>query len=875
MNAAEEPEEDALSALAAAYELLEPLPVAEREAAAAANGIDPGIAAQAIRMLAQPAMETSEVLGEDLQALLSSLALGIMSPPETPQAVNEPAHWNRLPKLGGRPFLDPYVLLEYVGSGGFGEVYRGRHIYTEQEVAVKLLHAHRAGGKDGFAQLQREAKLGAGLDSPFLVKVIDCNRRQGLVYLVMEWISGQNLSRHVKQHGRCPLSETAAILLDVTRGLADAHTAGVVHRDVNPNNILLGRDGRSRLTDLGLARHFDDTQMQRSRNAIGTPPFMAPEQFGALAQAGPTADVYAAGATAYFLATGGYWPRRHDVGSDPKLQALAMTGGMLVWFARCLAEDAANRYADGREMHAALVAALTEAHIEPKIEREVLGSPDSTVVELERDVLKEMRQCILLAEAQPVAEAVVEDPAANALGPASAPDAAPARNYRSRTTALTWLTCAASLVAIAWATWPWSSNAAGRLEDHQVALPQPLPEMLIPVPGNPVPEVGPASPELPKSPGVVLASRIVDVRAEGARRLSQQETHWTLPAVPFGELRDTRLVVDLDGELQDATALQLLPQGIPPERAADGTWCFRLQLEPGDHDLTLQLHAMERSLHLLIPSLPPMLPGLELQRPDHRVGVHYRLPMPDAADALCFVWIRDGLLGGVTEVSRKQFHGFVESPAYSDFLAVDAIFTEWLRRNKTNIPARLQAWQRRLVTAEHLPVTNLHVCEALAFARWLTGDTKGFRVTIPSVEQWIEVASANCSRPVVGTIPFVGSPTLINHRSQTGDALRAWNGREPSGQRLELAPVWSQPDGRLPLYHLAGNVSELCVHPPEVGNTAWPAYVSYLGGDLGSALPEIEVPQTPRRFSVQSTDGRSTHEPMASLGLRLVIEFTP
>lgn len=872
MNRVEQPEDDEFSALRAAYEFLEPLPVAEREEAAAALGLDPAIAAQALRMLAQPAMETSEVLGEDLAAVLHGLAMGVMPEPRIPQPVAEPVQWHQLPKLGGRPFLDPYVLLEYVGSGGFGEVYRGRHVYTEQEVAVKLLHAHRAGGEDGFAQLQREAKLGAGLASPFLVKVIDCNRRRGLVYLVMEWIAGQNLSRHVKQHGRCALAETAAILLDVAQGLADAHAAGVVHRDVNPNNILLGQDGRSRLTDLGLARHFADTQLQRSQNAVGTPPFMAPEQFGALAQAGPTADVYAVGATAYFLTTGGYWPRRHDVGSDPGLLALSMSGGMQVWFARCLAEDAANRYADGREMRAALVAALAEANLTPKLERALASLPNDAAAELERDVLRQVRQCILQAETQPAAESPVEAPCAEAA-PLAAPPALQSAPRQMRPGVVrAWVFSAASIAAIAWSIWQFATAAVPGPQVQHAALPQPGPAEPAPT----IPEVldVPFRPEAPPPPAAVLASRIVAVRAEGAHRLSADEDHLILPAVPFGGVRDTRLVVDLDGELQDAAALQLLPQGVLPERAADGSWSFRLQLVPGEHQLTLQLHATERRLQLAVPSLPPMVPGLELQRPDQRLGVHYRLPLTESGEAMCFVWIREGLLGGVTEVSRGQFRSFVESPAYSDLLVADPVFGEWLRRSNNSLALRLQAWRQRLATAEHLPVSHIHICEAVAFARWLTGTAQGFRVVVPTVEQWCEVASVNCQRPVHGTLPFVGATNLINYRSQTGDALRAWDGRDPSGVRLELAPVWSQADGRLPLYHLAGNVSELCVYAsPADGNPVWPAQVAYLGGDLVSSLAEIAVPQNPRRWSVLAADGKSEHEPMAYLGLRLVIEI--
>jgi eukaryotic-like serine/threonine-protein kinase len=179
----------------------------------------------------------------------------------------------------------------------------------DREVAVKRLHADSPG--DVEQRFVREAKLGASLNHPNLVSVFDTATDEEGVLIVMEYVEGEALARTLKR-GPLPPERVASIVRDVGSALDHAHAQGVVHRDVKPGNVLLRRDGVTKLVDLGIATAQDHTRLTHSGMVLGTAAYMAPEQLEG-GETTPATDIYALGVVAYEALTG----RRAREGRTP------------------------------------------------------------------------------------------------------------------------------------------------------------------------------------------------------------------------------------------------------------------------------------------------------------------------------------------------------------------------------------------------------------------------------------------------------------------------------------------------------------------------------------------------------------------------------
>ena len=204
--------------------------------------------------------------------------------------------------------LPDYELKELIGRGGMGAVYRAQQPELDRLVAIKVLPAATAEQVEGFAErFKDEARLLARMSHPGIVHVYGFGTlADGSCYIVMEHVDGSDLARVVATSGRLTPEHAASITADVCAALHYAHSAGIVHRDVKPANILVTRQGQIKLVDFGLAKQFDLAGGHRTATgtAMGTPDYVAPETLHSGMVVDHRVDLYAVGVMLYNMLTG-------------------------------------------------------------------------------------------------------------------------------------------------------------------------------------------------------------------------------------------------------------------------------------------------------------------------------------------------------------------------------------------------------------------------------------------------------------------------------------------------------------------------------------------------------------------------------------------
>ena len=203
-------------------------------------------------------------------------------------------------------FLGKYKLLDRIGAGGMGTVFKAEHMNMGRTVALKLISAELMNKPDSVARFRREVHMAAALHHPNIVTAYDADQVGRHHFLVMEYVEGSSLFDWLKQHGRLPIDWACECIRQAALGLQHAHEKGLIHRDIKPSNLLLDRNGIVKISDLGLVM-LDapdaESRITREGLTVGTPDFVAPEQARNPRSADIRADIYALGCTFYFLLT--------------------------------------------------------------------------------------------------------------------------------------------------------------------------------------------------------------------------------------------------------------------------------------------------------------------------------------------------------------------------------------------------------------------------------------------------------------------------------------------------------------------------------------------------------------------------------------------
>lgn len=269
---------------------------------------------------------------------------------------------------------DRYELIERVGDGGMATVYRAVDLQLRRDVAIKVMHPHLAARLDARNRFSREAQNIARLKHPNIVDVYDFSvSSDETSFIVTEFVHGETVSAYTAAHG--PFMPQAAALIGhaIAGALVHAHAAGIVHRDIKPDNLMVSRDGQIKLMDFGIATAVDMEGMTATGAIVGSPAHMAPEQIEG-EELDHRCDIFALGIILYFLATrrlpfaaanahalfrqileGQFeLPSRHNPQVDRQFEAIVL---------QCMARHRADRYSSALDLQAALQAYLRQFRI--------------------------------------------------------------------------------------------------------------------------------------------------------------------------------------------------------------------------------------------------------------------------------------------------------------------------------------------------------------------------------------------------------------------------------------------------------------------------------------------------------------------------------
>ena len=203
----------------------------------------------------------------------------------------------------GDIFADRYEIIEDLGEGGMGRVYKAIDQKINETVALKLIKPEIGFNTKAIERFRNELKIARKISHRNICRMYDLGEEGFLQYISMEYVAGEDLKRFVRRAGQLTSGKAVFIAKQVATGLTEAHRLGVIHRDLKPQNIMIDQDGNARIMDFGIARFVDSDKLTGSGVMIGTPEYMSPEQ-AEIKEVDKRTDIYSLGVVMYEMVTG-------------------------------------------------------------------------------------------------------------------------------------------------------------------------------------------------------------------------------------------------------------------------------------------------------------------------------------------------------------------------------------------------------------------------------------------------------------------------------------------------------------------------------------------------------------------------------------------
>ncbi|MBI3194785.1 MAG: serine/threonine protein kinase, partial [Ignavibacteriae bacterium] len=201
--------------------------------------------------------------------------------------------------------ISHYKIIEKLGEGGMGVVYKAHDLKLDRMVAIKFLPSHLSGSAESKARFMQEAKATAALNHPHILNVYEIDEQEGGMFFVMEYLEGKTLKSHItslKLGEGIPVRQAIKWAIEIALGLRAAHEKSVIHRDIKPENLMLTKDGHTKIMDFGIAKLKGGTGLTRTGSSLGTLSYMSPEQMQGLS-ADHRSDIWSLGVVFYEMLT--------------------------------------------------------------------------------------------------------------------------------------------------------------------------------------------------------------------------------------------------------------------------------------------------------------------------------------------------------------------------------------------------------------------------------------------------------------------------------------------------------------------------------------------------------------------------------------------